>query len=160
MNRFAGPHLGIVATVFTVLFLAGLYPVTMFGGMPFFPGPYESPGTIQAFFQARPGAVVACAFFHFGASIPLGIFTATVVSQLRFLGVRAAGTYIALFGGFVTSLHIAASALISLGDGASRNCARHYSSSGVVLHTIRVWRTGFLSPDGAFVCRSFDSRGS
>ena len=35
--KHAGPHLGIVATVFVVLFLAGLYPVTMFGGQPYFP---------------------------------------------------------------------------------------------------------------------------
>lgn len=52
-----------------------------------------------------------CAFLQFGASIPLGIFTATVVSRLRFLGVRAAGPYIALFGGLATSFNVAVSAL-------------------------------------------------
>jgi hypothetical protein len=39
---------------------------------------------------------------QFGALIPLGIFTATVVSRLRFLGVTATGPYITLFGGFLT----------------------------------------------------------
>ena len=107
-----GPNLGIVATIFTVLFLAGLYPVTMFGGKPYFPGPWESASTIATFFQLRPSAVLLCAFFHFGAAIALGIFTATVVSQLRFLGVRAAGAYIALFGGLATALNIAASASV------------------------------------------------
>src|SRR5260370_7949437 len=43
-----------------------------------------------------------CAFLQFGATIALGIFTASVVSRLHFLGVRAAGPYIALFGGFAT----------------------------------------------------------
>jgi hypothetical protein len=102
--RHKGPPLGIVASVFVFLFIAGLYPVTVFGGKPFFPGPDESPDVIAAFFQARPSAVLLCAALQFGAAIPLGIWTATVVSQLGFLGVRAAGTYMALFGGFAASI--------------------------------------------------------
>lgn len=61
--RHPGPHLGVVATIFVVLFLAGLYPVIMFGGAPYFPGPGESVGTIISFFQLRPSAVLLCAFF-------------------------------------------------------------------------------------------------
>ena len=34
--------------------------------------------------------------------IPLGIYAASIVSRLRFLGIRAAGPNIALFGGFMT----------------------------------------------------------
>jgi hypothetical protein len=101
--RHKGPPLGIVATVFVALFLAGLYPVTAFNGTPVFPGPGEPINVIMAYFTARPSAVLLCAALHFGAAIPLGIFTATVVSRLRFLGVRAAGADIALFGGFLTS---------------------------------------------------------
>src|SRR6266542_4953259 len=82
--RHAGPPLGPVATVFVLLFLAGLYPVTMFGGQPYFPGPWQSADTIATFFQTRPTAVLVCAALHFGAAIPLGIFTATVVSRLQF----------------------------------------------------------------------------
>ena len=52
------------------------------------------------------------AFFQFGAAIPLGIFAATIVSRLQFLGVRAAGAFIALFGGLMTAFNIAVSALI------------------------------------------------
>lgn len=102
--RHAGPPLGVVATVYTVLFIAGLYPVTLFGGTPAFPGPSESLPVISTFFLTRHSAVLLCAALHFGAAIPLGIFTATVVSRLRFLGVRAAGTDIALFGGVATAL--------------------------------------------------------
>jgi hypothetical protein len=51
--RHPSPPLGVVATAFTVLFLAGLYPVTLFGGRPYFPGPWESADTIVAFFQTR-----------------------------------------------------------------------------------------------------------
>jgi hypothetical protein len=110
--RHRGPNLGIVAMTFITLFLAGLYPVTMFGGKPYFPGPGESASTIVSFFQMRGPAVLLCAFFHFGAAIVLGIFTATVVSQLRFLGVRAAGAYIALFGGLATALNMGVSASV------------------------------------------------
>lgn len=106
------PHPGILAVVFTTLFLAGLYPVTIFGGRPYFPGPWEPASVIVAFFQARPSAVLLCAFFHFGAAIVLGIFTATVVNQLRLLGVRAAGVNIALFGGFACAANIAASSFL------------------------------------------------
>src|SRR5260370_11845867 len=74
--RHAGPPLGIVATIFVVLFNAGLYPVTAFGGNPVFPGPGESVDLISAFFQTRPSAVLLCAVLQFGAAIPLGIFTA------------------------------------------------------------------------------------
>jgi hypothetical protein len=107
-SHHAGPPLGIVATVYTVLFLASLYPVSPLGGKPAFPDPGQSLSTIVAFFQARPSAVLLCAALQFGAAIPLGIFTATLVSRLRFLGVRAAGTYIALFGGFATSFNMMA----------------------------------------------------
>jgi hypothetical protein len=108
--RHAGPPLGLLASVFVLLFLAGLYPVTLFGGTPVFPGPGESLDGIAAFFRARSSAVLLCAFFHFGAAIPLGIFTASAASRLRFLGVRAAGVYIALFGGLATAFNMMASA--------------------------------------------------
>jgi hypothetical protein len=81
----------------------------MFGGQPYFPGPWESGDTIVTFFQTRSSRVLATAFLHFGAAIPLGIFTATVVSRLQFLGVRAAGALIALFGGFATTFTMIAS---------------------------------------------------
>lgn len=102
-RRHQSPPLGILAIVFAVLFCAGLYPVTVFGGRPYFPSPWESAQTIVAFFQARPSAVLLCAFFQFGSAIPLGIFTASAVGRLKFLGVQAAGTDIALFGGFATA---------------------------------------------------------
>ena len=110
--RHAGPPLGFVAAVFVALFIAGLLPVTAFGGKPFFPGPGESPETIAAFFKARPSVVLLCAFLQFGAAIPLGIFTASAASQLRFLGVRAAGANIALFGGFATSFNMMAASSV------------------------------------------------
>src|SRR6266404_7097060 len=110
--KHAGPNPGIVAIVYTILFNAGLYFVISFTGGPHFPGPWESSETIAAYFQSHSRAVLACAFLQFGAAIPLGIYTATVVSRLQFLGVRAAGAYIALFGGLMTAFNMAASALV------------------------------------------------
>jgi len=104
--KFRGPHLGFVALAFVVLFVAALFPVTAFGGVPYFPGPAASVAEMVDFFSHRQAGVLLCAFLQFGSVIPLGIFTATVVSQLRFLGVRAAGTHIALFGGFLTATNI------------------------------------------------------
>jgi hypothetical protein len=100
--RHPSPHLGALALAFTLLFLAGLFPVTIFGGKPYFPGPWQPAATIVAFFQARPSAALLCALLQFGSSVPLGIFTASIVSRLEFFGVRAAGPRIAQFGGFAT----------------------------------------------------------
>ena len=107
-----GPHPGIVAIAYALLFNAGLYQVISFTGGRHFPRPWESTETIATYFQAQPKSVLVCAFLQFGAAIPLGIFTATMVSRLRFLGVRAAGPSIALFGGLMTSFNMALSALI------------------------------------------------
>jgi len=102
--RFRGPNTGIVATVFVLLFIAGLMPVTVFGGIPYFPGPAASVGEMVNFFSHRQAGVLLCVFFHFGSAIPLGIFTTTMIARLKFLGVRAAGLEIALFGGLAAAI--------------------------------------------------------
>ena len=100
--RHHGPHLGALAIVYTVLFNAGLYPVTALASKPYWPGPWEPAEVIVPYFQTHAGPVLTCLFLQFGATIALGIFTASVVSRLHFLGVRSAGPWIALFGGFLT----------------------------------------------------------
>src|SRR5215469_4010715 len=118
-----GPHPGVLAIVYTILFNTGLWFVVSFrvpehgvasatAVRQYFPGPWESAQTIATYFQTHPHAVLMCAFLQFGAAIPLRIFTATIVSRLRYLGVRAAGADIALFGGLMTAFNMAASALI------------------------------------------------
>src|SRR5215472_11683300 len=63
-----GPNLRILATIFTILFNAGLYFVVSFSASkPHFPGPWESGQTITSFFQESSSGVLMCAFFHFGA---------------------------------------------------------------------------------------------
>src|SRR5262245_2062496 len=108
-----GPNLGALAIVFTTLFCAGLSFVISFSpGAPHFPGPWESADVITDYFQAHPRSVLLCAFLQFGSAVPLGLFTATVVSRLRFLGARVAGVHIALFGGLMTAFNTALAALV------------------------------------------------
>jgi hypothetical protein len=118
-----GPHPGALAIIYTLLFNLGLYFVISFrppehlaasstAVRPYFPGPWESAQTIANYFQTHSHSVLMCAFLQFGAAIPLGIFTATMVSRLRFLGVRAAGPQIALVGGLMTAFNVAISALV------------------------------------------------
>ena len=103
-SRFRGPNTGIVATIFVLLFITGLMPVTAFGGIPYFPGPTASVAEMVNFFSHRQAGVLLCSFFQFGSAIPLGIFTTTMIARLKFLGVRAAGLEIALFGGLATAI--------------------------------------------------------
>jgi len=100
--KHPGPPLWLLALLYTVLFNAGLFPVTMYGGMPYWPGPSQPATDIVSFFQTQSSRVLTCIFLQTGAMICLGLFTAVVVSRLQFLGVRAAGVYIALLGGFLT----------------------------------------------------------
>jgi len=109
--KHPSPPLWLLALLYAVLFNAGLFPVTMFGGLPYWPGPWESPPVITHFFQTQQSRVLICIFLQTGATVCLGLFTAVVVSRLQFLGIRAAGVYIALFGGFLTVFNGIAAAL-------------------------------------------------
>jgi hypothetical protein len=110
--RHRGPNPGAVAVVFTVLFLAGLVPVTLLASETHFPSPLQPAEEIVAYFRSESAKVRICAFLHFAASIPLGIFTATMVSRLLFHRAQAAGVIIALYGGLAVSFDMALSSLI------------------------------------------------
>jgi hypothetical protein len=117
-RRHASPHLGALAIVYTVLFIAGVCAVSRFGmpfGIkpPYWPGPWESANVIVSYFQTHATAALVCVFLQFGALIPLGIFAASIVSRFRFLGVSAAGPNIALFGGFMTVFDSVAAGFIA-----------------------------------------------
>lgn len=111
LARHPSPPLWLLALLYTILFNAGLFPVTMFGGQPYWPGPWEAPSVITHFFQTQQTRVLTCIFLQTGANVCLGLFTAVIVSRLRFLGIRAAGVHIALFGGFLTAFNSMAAAL-------------------------------------------------
>lgn len=106
-----GPHLGFLAILFMTLFCTGLSFVVSTSGE-HFPSPTENASVIIHYFQNQSRSVLMCAFFQFCSAIPLGIFTATVVSRIQFLGSKAAGNNIALLGGFFTAFNIALSSLL------------------------------------------------
>lgn len=111
MTVHRGPRLMFVSLVYFGIAILGLASGFLMRHGGHYVTPYETPEQIQHFFGDFPNAVRLGAFFLFGSSVPLGIATATVVSQLQFLGVRAAGTYIALFGGLLSSFALALSGL-------------------------------------------------
>jgi hypothetical protein len=108
-TRFAGPSLLPLAIVHTLLFVANIAAAVLLSRGASFVTPFGDAEAARATFAANSFALKVSAFFFFGSAVPLGIYTATVVSRLRYLGVRAAGTNIALFGGFAASGAIAVS---------------------------------------------------
>src|ERR1700679_1050836 len=112
-NKHRGPHPGMLAIIFMVLFITGLsFVVALSGKPPYFPGPWEPANVIATYFRNQPHDVLLCSFFQFASAIPLGLFTVTMVSRLLFLGNKAVGPYIALFGGLMAAVNVAISALI------------------------------------------------
>jgi hypothetical protein len=111
VERHPGPNPGVVAVVFTVLFLASLVPVTLIVSETHFPSPLQSAEEMVAYFRSEAAKVRICAFLQFGSSVPLGIFAATMASRLWFHRARAAGVAIALLGGLAASTFVAISAL-------------------------------------------------
>jgi hypothetical protein len=106
-ERHPGPPLLPVALGHVGLFMAGVASVAAFAGGDRFPSPFEPEETILKFFADHPRPARVGGFFYFVSAIPLGVFTATVSSRLRFLGVRAAGESIALYGGIGASIAMA-----------------------------------------------------
>jgi hypothetical protein len=112
--RFRGPHLGILAVIFAALFIFGLsYVITFTPGAPHYPNPYDPAAAIVAYFREHPHDALMCTFFQFLSAIPLGIFTVTVWTRLRWLGVKAAGPSIALLGGLVVCVNMIVGSMIA-----------------------------------------------
>jgi hypothetical protein len=106
-----GPPLALPGFIFLGLFAGSLVAGAILtgGGPP--PIPFGASDESLRYFVNHATAVRMAAFLQFGAAIPLGIFTATVVSRFHFLGVDVAGVTIALFGGLSASFFLAASGL-------------------------------------------------
>lgn len=106
-----GPSPAIIAGIFTALFLLSIIlSRVLTHGAPI-PMPYGNPQQSQQYFLSFPFAVRLSGFLQLGASITLGILTASLVSRLLFLGVTASGAHIALFGGMAGSVFLAISGL-------------------------------------------------
>src|SRR5580658_7575471 len=81
--------------------------------VPHYPNPYDQPGAITAYFREHPHDALMCMFFQFMSAIPLGLFTVTVWTRLRWLGVKAVGPSIALLGGLLTTVNMVAGSMIA-----------------------------------------------
>jgi hypothetical protein len=137
--RFRGPHPGILAVIFTLLFIFGLsYVITFTAGAPHYPNPYDPAAVITAYFREHPHDALMCSLFQFLSAIPLGLFTVTAFNRLKFPGVNAVGPSIALLGGLLVSADVVVSSLIgwtmafpgvAADDGAVR--ALYYLSFGI-----------------------------
>lgn len=110
-QRHRGPSLLLLALVFAGLFVGSLVVVAAMTHGGHLPSPLDPTPTTGAFLAENRDALRVGAFLQFGASVPLVIFAATASSRLRFLGIEAAGTLIALVGGTLASGMAALSAL-------------------------------------------------
>jgi hypothetical protein len=104
LSHFRGPSLILLATVYFLLFVAGMVTASVLRHGAHFVTPFASAEELRAFLALSPTAVRVSNFFLFGSAIPFGIFAVTIVSRLRFMGVRAAGTNIALLGGLIATI--------------------------------------------------------
>ncbi|MGA7155485.1 MAG: hypothetical protein WBY53_01485 [Acidobacteriaceae bacterium] len=102
--RFRGPSLTALAIVHILLFEAGFLAAAALRHGPPFVTPFAPAEQVRLFFAQSPFLDRLTNFFLFGSAVPLGLFAVTAVSRLRYLGVRAAGTNITLFGGLTATL--------------------------------------------------------
>jgi hypothetical protein len=149
--RHRGPNLGAVSVVYAVLFLASLVVTASMTKGSHFPSPFIAPDLAQAFFARNGLALGIAAFLQFGAAVPLGIFTATVVSRLQFLGVNVAGVFITLLGGFAASLLAAISALLQWVLAQPGVASQADTTRALHLLTFATGGVGFVVSFGLFV---------
>jgi hypothetical protein len=110
--RFRGPSLIMLATVHILIFVAGLVAAaTLRHGAPYVT-PFAPAEELRLFLEQSPTAVRVSNFSLFASAIPFGIFAVTTVSRLRFMGVRAAGTNIALLGGLTATIALILSGVV------------------------------------------------
>src|SRR5271170_7276472 len=110
--HFRGPSLLLLATVHFLLFVAGLVTASLLRHGAHFATPFAPAEELRAFLALSPTALRVSNFFLFGSAIPFGIFAVTAVSRLRFMGVRAAGTNIALLGGLIATIALLLSGIV------------------------------------------------
>jgi hypothetical protein len=104
LPRFRGPSIILLASVHILLFFAGLVTAAALRHGASFVTPFAPAEQVRMFIVQSPMAVRVSSFFLFGSAVPFGIFAVTIVSRLRFMGVRAAGTNITLLGGMAATI--------------------------------------------------------
>ncbi len=110
--RFRGPSLILLATVHILVFVAGLVAAAMLRHGASYVTPFAPAEQMRLFFAQSPTAVRVSNFFLFASAVPFGIFAVTIVSRLRFMGVRAAGTNITFLGGLTATFALILSGIM------------------------------------------------
>ncbi len=110
--RHPRPPLVLLAAAFAALSLASLAAIGLATGRGHLPPPF-APGAALDLASRHPLAARWSAFLQLGAAIPLGLFGSTASSRLHFLGARAAGATITLFGGVAASILLAVSGAVA-----------------------------------------------
>jgi hypothetical protein len=112
-RRPDGPNAGVLGLVALVLSLAAiLVPLAMTGGRAFV-SPLESSAAVYGYLTSERAAVTVTGFFTFAASVPLGIYAATVYARMLRLGIRVPGPNIAFYGGIAASIFLGAAGLLT-----------------------------------------------
>lgn len=147
-----GPHPGILAIIFAGLFITGLAFVVSFSpNAPHYPYPYDSITVIETYFKSNSHSVLMCAFFQFGSAIPLGLFTASMVSRLKYQGITASGVHIALFGGLITAFDLIASSLLMWTAAQPSICQNNTSIDLLYYSSFALGGVGYSVPLGLLI---------
>jgi len=108
IKRHAGPNLLLLVLVYAGFMVAGGSKLVAA-----FRFPHDSAEKAIAYLAQNAWYIQWGSFCELASAIPLGLFIATTVSRLRFLGVRAAGESIAFLGGIGVTVMLILSALAS-----------------------------------------------
>lgn len=112
-RRPDGPNAGVLGIVALALTVASVAVPPLLAGGSFFPSPMGSTSVVSGYFADHRESVTLTGFLVFGASVPIGIYAATVYARLLRLGVRVPGPTIALFGGIAASVLLSLSGLLT-----------------------------------------------
>lgn len=93
-ERYSGPNLLFLTVIYLALLIAGASRLSAALAVP-----HDSAEKAVAYMAKYGWTIQLGSFFELVSAVPLGIFIATTISRLRFLGIRSAGESIALLGG-------------------------------------------------------------
>lgn len=105
-ERYSGPNLLLLTGIYLALLIAGGSRLSAAMAIP-----HDSAEKALAYMTEYGWRIQLGSFFELLSAIPLGIFIATTIGRLRFLGVRNAAEPIAFLGGIGATTMLVLSAL-------------------------------------------------
>jgi hypothetical protein len=111
-RRPDGPPAGVLATIALLLSVAAVV-VPLALSHAGFPTPATTPDQVAAYLTDHHAAAMWAGTLTFAASVPAGIYAATVYARLLRLGILVPGPNIAFLGGISASVLLATSGLLT-----------------------------------------------